>query len=77
VLFWQGRTGQGHSSNATLAAGAFLISYSKFQKRGLLEEFWRFFEFFCMDGRRGLLIPVCLCLLRLDTLVNISCELHF
>jgi hypothetical protein len=38
----QGRTG--HSSNATLVARAFKISHTKYQKRGLLEEFWRPFE---------------------------------
>jgi hypothetical protein len=43
AIFWldnivQGRTG--HKSNATLVAGAFTISNTKCQKRGLLETFW-------------------------------------
>jgi hypothetical protein len=44
--------------NATVvAAGAFTISRTKCQQRSLLKEFEGTFEFFCMDGRRGLLIP--------------------
>jgi hypothetical protein len=31
------------------------------KNRGCSEELWGPFEFFCMDGRRGLLIPVCFC----------------
>jgi hypothetical protein len=45
-----------HSTNATLVAGAFTISHTKCQKRVFLEEVW---GPFCMDGHRGLLIPVC------------------
>jgi hypothetical protein len=54
----QGLTG--HRSNTTLVAGAFTISHTKCKKKEL-EEFRGPFEFFCMDGRRGLLIPVHLC----------------
>jgi hypothetical protein len=46
----QGRTG--HSSYAKLVAGAFTISHTKCQKRGLLKLFFGPFEFFCMDGHR-------------------------
>jgi hypothetical protein len=38
----------GHRSNATLVAGAFTTSYSKCQKRGLLEAFRGFFDFFVL-----------------------------
>jgi hypothetical protein len=37
-IIYQGRTG--HSSNATLVAGAFTISHTKCQNNGLLEEFF-------------------------------------
>jgi hypothetical protein len=59
----QGRTG--HSSNAMLVAGVFTISHTKCLKKGLLKEFRRPFGFFCMECRKGLLIPV-----RLGAKVN-------
>jgi hypothetical protein len=52
----------GHRSNATLVTGALTITYTKWPQRGPLEVFWGSFDFFCMDGHRGLLIPVRLCL---------------
>jgi hypothetical protein len=44
----------GHSSNATLVAGVFIQSPIQNVKKGLLEEFRGPFEFFYMDGRRGI-----------------------
>jgi hypothetical protein len=37
-------------------ARAFTISHTKCKKWAFLEEFRGPFEFFCMDGRRGLLV---------------------
>jgi hypothetical protein len=52
----QGRTG--YSGNETLVAMAFSMFHTKYQKIGLLEEFWGPFGFFCMECRRDLLISV-------------------
>jgi hypothetical protein len=59
--FAQGRTG--HSSNATLVAEAMrhwwqrpLQSPLKNVKKGLFRGILGAFEFFCTDGRRGLLM---------------------
>jgi hypothetical protein len=69
TIWKQGRTG--HRSNVTLFAGALKISHTKGdQKRGILEEFWGPFDFFCIDGRRGLLIPVCFCLKGISVIFN-------
>jgi hypothetical protein len=36
-----------HSGNAILGAGAFIISHTKYLKRGLLKVFWGPFRYFC------------------------------